>query len=57
MANFDTNSWYQLTLGSSTAQSFTGTPLFDHGKGAVFFQTTNTTKKEQQWQIFPFNSS
>lgn len=33
------------------------TPLFDHNRGSVFFQFTNTSLTEHQWQIFPFNSS
>lgn len=62
MANFDTNRYYQLVTGKggtggSGGQSMDGTSLYNQGKGAVFFQNTNTTDSGQQWQIFPFNSS
>jgi hypothetical protein len=58
MANFDTTKWYQLELGGSgKSQSMSGTALFDAGKGAVFFENTNTTDPEQMWQLFPFNST
>jgi len=56
MANFDTNSWYQITRQSAT-QSMIGTIPFSNGTGAVFFQVTNTTLPAQQWQFFPYNST
>jgi len=58
MANFDPNRWYQLLVKStSDAQSMDGTSLFNNGGGAVFFQITNTSDAEQQWQLYPYNSS
>jgi hypothetical protein len=58
MANFDTSSWYQITRESGDVQSMDGTPLFNAGlNGTVFFHITNTNSTEQQWQIFPYNSS
>jgi hypothetical protein len=56
MANFDENTWYQLNVAGSD-QSMAGTGLYDQGKGAVFFAITNTSDGQQQWQLFPFNSS
>ena len=57
MANFDTNTWYQLTVASATKQSMAGSGLYDHGKGSVFFTTTNISDTQQQWQLFPYNST
>src|SRR6266702_4241794 len=58
MANFNSNQWYQLNVKSaSTDLSMDGSILYDHGKGAVFFQDTNTTLPGQQWQIYAFNFS
>jgi hypothetical protein len=58
MANFDTSQWYQLHLGGSgKSKSMSGTGLYDAGKGAVFFENTNTTDPEQMWQLFPYNST
>ena len=58
MANFDTSRWYQLQLGGSgKSQSMSGTVLYDAGKGAVFFENTNTSDPEQMWQLFPYNST
>jgi hypothetical protein len=58
MANFDSNRWYQLLVKSaSNVQSMDGSVLYDNGEGAVFFQLTNTSDPEQQWQLYPYNSS
>jgi hypothetical protein len=58
MANFSSNSWYQLKIKSNT-QSMDGTALYNEttGSGAAFFKITNTSNPEQQWQIIPFNST
>jgi hypothetical protein len=58
MANFNSNSWYQLKIKSNT-QSMDGTTLYNKttGSGATFFKNTNTSHSEQQWQIIPFNST
>ncbi|TAQ87943.1 hypothetical protein B7494_g3734 [Chlorociboria aeruginascens] len=55
MANFDTNHWYQLSVGDSN--SMVGTGLYDAGRGAVFVKATNSSNPDEQWQLFPFNSS
>ena len=58
MANFNSNQWYQLNVIAATSDlSMDGSILYDHGKGSVFFQNTNTTLPGQQWQIYTFNSS
>jgi hypothetical protein len=57
MANFDINSWQQITISGSERQSLDGSVLYTEGQGSVFFQDTNVTRPEQQWQIYPFNSS
>jgi hypothetical protein len=58
MANFDTNSWYQIISGSSTVQSLDGSVLYSKREnGTVFFQNMNLTHTEQIWQLFPFNST
>lgn len=44
-------------LPLSVSEILTNLEFFNTGKGAVFFQNTNTTKNEQQWQMFPYNSS
>jgi hypothetical protein len=51
----DTNQWYQLYVNEDKSQSLLGTSFFTKGgtKGAVFFNTTNTTLPSQRWQIFP----
>jgi hypothetical protein len=57
MANFDANHWYQIYLGESKVQSVAGSVLYDNNGGSVFFQDTNLTSTEQQWQVFPFNDT
>jgi len=58
MANFDANRWYQvLVKPAGNSQSLDGSVLFTQGQGTVFFKDTNTTDSQEQWQIFPYNSS
>jgi hypothetical protein len=57
MANFDKNSWYQVTVASHPGQDLDGTPVYDEGRGAVFFQITNTSLSQHQWQVFLYNTS
>lgn len=57
MANFDPNTWYQLTAKGHPAQSMYGGPLFAEGLGPVYFEITNTTLAGQRWQLYPYNSS
>jgi hypothetical protein len=58
MANFNSSKWYQIQLGGSgQTQSLSGTGLYNAGKGAVFFEVTNTSDPQQMWQMYPFNSS
>lgn len=57
MANFDKNKWYQLNVGGGTTQSMAGSPLFDHGKGSVFFTFTNTSDPQQRWQLYSYNTT
>ena len=55
---FDPNMWYQLTMGD-TKQSYLGTVLFANSgtRGATYFNTTDTSSKSQQWQVFQLNST
>ncbi|RDW71556.1 hypothetical protein BP6252_08119 [Coleophoma cylindrospora] len=60
MSNFHTNKWYQIlvALPAKADQSMVGSVLNSRGgTGQVFFNSTNITAPEQQWQIFPYNSS
>jgi hypothetical protein len=52
---FDTNQWYQLYTNEDKKSSLIGTSLFNRGgtRGAVFFNTTDTSANVQRWQIFP----
>src|SRR5436190_14103937 len=52
MANFDSNKWYQIRKRSTDILALAGTSLFKEGKGAVFFQLTNTSVPDQQWQVY-----
>ncbi|KAK7724818.1 hypothetical protein SLS57_004089 [Botryosphaeria dothidea] len=63
MANFDKTKWYQIST-SGGGLSFVGTPavLRDNKTtvqpyGAVFLRTSNSTDREQQWQIFSINDT
>ncbi|GME33325.1 hypothetical protein GTA08_BOTSDO07495 [Neofusicoccum parvum] len=63
MANFDQNKWYQISTPGG-GLSFVGSPdVLKDGKttvqpyGAVFLRTSNSTDREQQWQIYPVNET
>lgn len=51
----DTNQWYQLYVNGNKKEALLGTSLYTGSgtKGAVFFNTTNTTLPGQRWQILP----
>lgn len=51
----DTNQWYYLYVNDDRRQALVGTNLYTSSgtKGAVFFNTTDTSANTQRWQIFP----
>lgn len=57
MANFDSTQWYQITLKSygltKPVLSLASNDQATNGSSSVFFQTSNTTKPNQKWQLFP----
>ncbi|KAK0115561.1 hypothetical protein ONS95_000163 [Cadophora gregata] len=60
MANFASDHWQQIYIGDSAdgGQSASGTSLYNNSlTGAIFFTETNTTKAQQLWQLYPFNST
>ncbi|KAG4414319.1 hypothetical protein IFR04_012565 [Cadophora malorum] len=60
MANFASDHWHQIYIGDSPdgGQSASGTSLYKNSlTGAIFFTETNTTKPQQLWQLYPFNST
>ena len=60
MANFASDHWHQIYIGDSPdgGQSASGTSLYNNSlTGAIFFTETNTTKPQQLWQLYPFNST
>ncbi|KAF2812570.1 uncharacterized protein BDZ99DRAFT_496960 [Mytilinidion resinicola] len=63
MANFDSNKWYQLSIGLSASHllSMCGMNLSttggDPGLGAAYFGATNSSDASQQWQIHPVHTS
>ncbi|PVH75326.1 hypothetical protein DL98DRAFT_658233 [Cadophora sp. DSE1049] len=60
MANFASDHWHQIYIGDSPdgGQSASGTSLYNNSlTGAIFFTETNTTKAQQLWQLYPFNST
>ncbi|KAB2572674.1 hypothetical protein BFW01_g10282 [Lasiodiplodia theobromae] len=63
MANFDDSKWYQISTPGDVL-SFVGTPANTKDNttsvqpyGPVFLRISNSTDREQQWQIYNVNST
>jgi hypothetical protein len=56
MANFDSSSWYSVTIKAngldSPVTSLATSDTTNNGTGSVFFQVTDTSKANQRWQLF-----
>jgi len=59
MANFNASLWYHLYNKPSKADAFIGTNLnANNGNaGAVFWESTNTTRERQRWQLYAVNET
>lgn len=58
MANFNSSFWYQLYVNENKDYSLWGTKLYDQNRtGAVYFNTTQTKKATNRWQVYPVNST
>ncbi|KAK8184544.1 hypothetical protein BC567DRAFT_206598 [Phyllosticta citribraziliensis] len=56
-SEFNSNRWYQILLSNETL-AFTGTPRWDgYSYGSMMTNVQNRTEFEQQWQVYPFNST
>jgi hypothetical protein len=58
MANFNSSFWYQIYVNENKDNSLWGTNLYNDGRsGAVYFNTTQTDRAINRWQLYPVNST
>jgi hypothetical protein len=53
MSNFDSQKWYQITMKAYDKSNLLSLASDSHnGTGSAYFQITNTSSPNQQWQLF-----